>query len=259
MLMPMLLRSLARLRLDAELAHWASAGRRPALWWRDDDARAVTPALERLLTTAAGLPLALAIIPDGDLAGLAAHLAHHPSVTVGQHGVDHLNRRPDGQPAGEYPLDADPDHMAVNIQAGWRALTDHGIKPDFYTPPWNRLDAALPGVLIDLGFTALSAWPGEPGEHRGLARRDAEIDLLRWKGGPRFRGAGRLLGQLRAALELRRVIGSDEPVGLLTHHLVHDAAAWRFLAWFIPYARARFDWPPVIPAPMADAASRRAA
>jgi hypothetical protein len=251
--------SLARLRLDAELAHWASADRRPGLWWRDDDARAATPALERLLTAAAGLPLALAVIPDGDLAGLAAHLTRHPNVTVGQHGVDHLNRRPEGQPAGEYALDADPDHMAVTIQAGWRALTDHGLKPAFYTPPWNRLDAPLPGVLIDLGFTALSAWPGEAGEHQGLVRRDAEIDLLRWKGGPRFRGTGRLLGQLRAALERRRVFGSDEPVGLLTHHLVHDEASWRFLAWFIPYARDRFDWPPAAPVATADITARQAA
>lgn len=235
---------IARLRLEAELARWASAGRRPALWWRDDDARAATPALERLLAVRGGLPLALAVIPDGDLRGLAAGLTGQKDVIVGQHGSHHRNHRTSG-PAGEYALDACPDIMAQQIEAGRRAMGEAGIRPAFYTPPWNRLDGPLPGVLVDLGFTLLSAWPGEEGGHAGLFRRDAELDLLRWKGRARFRGAGKLLEALRRKLEFRRVVGDDTPIGLLTHHLDHDAAAWRFLEWFVPYARARFDWPPL--------------
>ena len=38
-----------RLALGPELHLWAKAGRTPVLWWRDDDAREPTPALERLL------------------------------------------------------------------------------------------------------------------------------------------------------------------------------------------------------------------
>ncbi len=30
-------------------------------------------------------------------------------------------------------------------------------------------------------------------------------------------------------------------IGLLTHHLVHDEAAWQFLTWFADFARVRFD------------------
>ena len=33
-----------------------------------------------------------------------------------------------------------------------------------------------------------------------------------------------------------------EPLGILTHHLVHDDAAWDFLDWFVAYASKRFDW-----------------
>jgi hypothetical protein len=236
---------LSRLRLEAELGYWRSAGRRPGLWWRDDDARTMTPALERLLAARRGLPIALAVIPDGDLAGLAEGLAGRQGVTIGQHGIDHLNRRPAGTPAGEHALDADEGDMAVKIQAGWRTLVDHGLAPAFYTPPWNRVDAALPGILVDLGIGLMSAWPAEPGEHAGLARRDAEIDLMRWRPRARFRGAGRVLDALRRALEMRRVFGSDEPIGLLSHHLDHDPATWRFLAWFAPYAAERFDWRPL--------------
>ncbi|MEK9660397.1 MAG: hypothetical protein VW644_01455, partial [Alphaproteobacteria bacterium] len=35
--------------LAAELDVWAAAGRTATLWWRDDDADAASPALERLL------------------------------------------------------------------------------------------------------------------------------------------------------------------------------------------------------------------
>ena len=47
-----------------ELHLWRVAGRRLGLWWRDDDARAADPALERLLGLASrhGLPLTLAVI-----------------------------------------------------------------------------------------------------------------------------------------------------------------------------------------------------
>ncbi len=38
--------------LDAELDRWASAGRTATLWWRDDDAARLTPALERLIALA---------------------------------------------------------------------------------------------------------------------------------------------------------------------------------------------------------------
>ena len=65
------------LLLAMELRRWRAAGRKPVLWWRDDDARDDAPALRRLLALAAatGLPLTLAAIPDGDRSGLGRALA----------------------------------------------------------------------------------------------------------------------------------------------------------------------------------------
>ena len=39
--------------IGPELARWKAAGHAPAFWWRDDDARRPTPALDRLLALSA--------------------------------------------------------------------------------------------------------------------------------------------------------------------------------------------------------------
>ena len=51
--------------LDEELARWRDTERAADFWWRDDDATALTPALERLLALSrrSDVPLALAVIP----------------------------------------------------------------------------------------------------------------------------------------------------------------------------------------------------
>src|SRR3546814_12853571 len=69
------------------------------LWWRDDDAGQLCPALERLLDCAAACraPLALAVIPERAEANLAATLAAHPAdPVVLQHGYAHTNHAPAG-------------------------------------------------------------------------------------------------------------------------------------------------------------------
>jgi hypothetical protein len=71
----------------------------------------------------------------------------------------------------------------------------------------------------------------------------AEIDVLRWKGGSRFKGAGRVMSALHRALVRRRQAREFAlPIGLLTHHLDHDEAAWRFLDWGMGFFDSRFDW-----------------
>jgi hypothetical protein len=57
-----------------ELDRWEEAGRVAQLWWRDDDAVAPTPALDRLLDVAAGIPLSLAVIPAEMVRELATAL-----------------------------------------------------------------------------------------------------------------------------------------------------------------------------------------
>src|ERR1044071_5855240 len=70
---------------ERELEAWGGSGQVATLWWRDDDAVRVTPALARLLGCAGETPLALAVIPgtmrDDDGTALARRLDHHPDVT----------------------------------------------------------------------------------------------------------------------------------------------------------------------------------
>lgn len=232
-----------RVRLERELARWREAGLSPRLWWRDDDAREPTPALDRLLRVADGVPLALAIVPDGDLAGLGRALGPVSNVTISQHGVDHVNRRGPGEAMGEHPLGASAAVMAQRISAGRAQMEAHGLTPAFYTPPWNRLDDHLMDALAASGSGGLSGWGGFQGLEGRCRRLDAHIDLLRWKPRPRFRGDAAFLRALQRELaRRRRTRRFHDPIGLLTHHLDHDEGAWRFLGELVDFTRDRFEW-----------------
>ena len=227
--------------LDVELRRWRAAGRPATLWWRDDDARAPTAELDRLLTVRAGAPLTLAVIPDGDVAGLAARLAGAAGVSVVQHGVDHQNRR-QGSAAGEFPPEWRRIRVATQMRAGWRRMAALPSATQMFVPPWNDVHPELPAVLADCGYLGWSAWGEVPDGAGSPPRVDAHLDLMRWKGGARFRGEAKFLGELRGLLTARRRAGLwHAPVGLLTHHLAHDEAAWAFLGRFASWSAGRSD------------------
>lgn len=234
---------LARRRLELELGTWRRLGHTPRLWWRDDDARKPTPALDRLLVTANGAPLSLAIIPDGDLPALAQRLKTETTVTVSQHGIDHQNRLPEGGPRSEYAPDASQDDRNAAIARGRDALRAAGFDPRFYTPTWNEFDDALLMAVRKAGYATFSA--GIKGfASQGLKHISADVDVLRWKTDPPyFKGEARILDLVRKRLEERRKSRRyGAPIGILTHHLVHDEPTWSFLGWFVSYSRPRFTW-----------------
>ena len=227
--------------LDAEIGRWRQAGRRPRLWWRDDDARAATPQLHRLIiqVARADLPLCLAVIPEGMNPTLSEAVAPYERIAVLQHGVRHADDT--GAPS-EFRLDEPPRDVAARLAEGWAALEGFERRRPVYVPPWNALAANVEEALRLSGHRAVSAWSGlsRPG------RIDTHVDLLRWRGGPRFAGRERVLGRLTEALRMRRREGLwNEPLGLLTHHLVHDEAAWRFLEELLLSAplQSSVDWP----------------
>jgi hypothetical protein len=227
--------------LDIELRRWRAAGRRAALWWRDDDAQAPTAELDRLLEIRAGTPLTLAVIPDGDMAGLAVRLAGTVGVSVVQHGVDHQNRRR-GAVAGEFPPEWRRLRVATQVRAGWRRMAALPAALQVFVPPWNDVHAELPAVLADCDYLGWSAWGDGLVGDGSPPRIDAHLDLMRWKGGARFRGEAKFLGELRGLLAARRLAGRwDAPIGLLTHHLAHDEAAWAFLGRFVAWSGSRSD------------------
>jgi peptidoglycan/xylan/chitin deacetylase (PgdA/CDA1 family) len=237
-----LIDAIATARLTHEIAIWRRAWKSPLLWWRDDDCREPTWELKRLLHVRDGLPLTLAVIPDGNLSELADKLEGAERVTIAQHGVDHENRLPDSGPRSEFLEDLSQEAINAQVAAGRARLAAAGLNPRFFVPPWNEVNDRLVAAIVAAGYDTYSI--GIHGAPRdGLKHIGAPIDILRWKGKPHFKGRRRIADALRRELEDRRKSGRwAEPVGILTHHLVHDEKAWAFLDWFAKFSRSRFDW-----------------
>lgn len=234
--------AIALMRLNHELAIWRRAWHVPVIWWRDDDAREPTWQLDRLLEVRRDLPLTLAVIPDVDLHPLANRLGVAANVDVAQHGVDHANKLAPGGPRSEFLASAVQPEISAAVAAGRARLVAAGLPPVTFVPPWNEPNDKLITAIAEAKYASYSIGvKGQP--QAGLKHIGAQVDILRWKGKPHFKGRRRVFDALRKQLEDRRKRGAfDEPVGILTHHLVHDDASWRFLDWFVSYAQPRFDW-----------------
>lgn len=222
--------------LQRELRLWSANGRRPQLWWRDDDAVAITPGLIRLVDIAErwDIPLALAVVPGGVDDTLQGFLDKRPLLSVIQHGTDHQNARPQTQPS-QFAADAPAEAITRAIADGARRLSAFAGWQPIYVPPWNDLQPNVLKVLPAAGLLGVSA-SGGLALQQPLPRWDSHIDLMRWREPVRFVGRGRILTRLRLQLASRRQQGRwDEPIGILTHHLVHDEAAWRFLAQLLEW------------------------
>lgn len=208
----------ARDALDRAL----DAGRRIDVWLRDDDCIAVTPALERLAALCGGLgvPVLLAVIPEPAEGPLAPWVAAHPSFAPCQHGWRHADHAPAGERARELggrPAEAVLGELARG-RAKLRALFG-GALSDVLVPPWNRIDADLIPRLPAAGYSALSCFAPSPGD-TPLPRLDSDLDVVNWRAGR----VGRPLDDL--ARRVAEVVARQDRLGLLTHHLAHDAAAW---------------------------------
>ena len=218
-----------------ELDRWEEAGLVAQLWWRDDDAVAPTPQLDRLLTLAGPAPLALAVIPADAKPALAAVLNGFPQVSVLHHGWCHANRAAESSPAGkksEYPAERHPVEVADELDEGRKQLRALFGKRalSVFVPPWNRFAERFVPLLGEAGFVAISQMaPRKTAPTGGIAAIDVHLDVTDWQGGRGFVGDAPALGRLVGALRAERQ-GERGAVGLLTHHLVMDAATEAFLA-----------------------------
>lgn len=216
-------------------------------WWRDDDAVAHTPALERLLRLArrheAGI--GLAAVPDGIEPSLADRLRDEDGAFALVHGWRHANHAPPGEKKAEFgdhrPLEAMADE-AGNALIAVQATLGAKLLPVF-VPPWNRIAPGLARLLPDLGYSALSTFTDRD-RHRpvkDLLQINTHIDPIDWHGTGSLVAPEGIVAALAAAID-RRVGGAAdaaEPIGILTHHRVHDEAIWFFCEQLIAFLADR--------------------
>ena len=220
--------------LMSELALWRSDNLRLPLWWRDDVAVADTAALTRLTRLAqdSGLPVHIAVIPDLLEPSLPPAFDSAPSLIPVVHGWRHLSHAPQGAKNAESGHPRPP--AAEELRAGIDRL-HHAFGPPLmplFVPPWNRIDPAYLPVLVDAGYRAVSTYgprkTAMPTD--GLHQINTHIDPIFWRGDRGLVPPDILVNGIVDTLRDRREGRSDktEPLGLLTHHLVHTEDVWRF-------------------------------
>jgi len=225
--------------LDRELDAWRQNGKSATFWWRDDDATHPTGPLSRLLDLAGGndAPLALAVIPHTAKPGLHDLLKNRPGISVLQHGFAHINHAPEGEKKTELGAHRGPDQVVGELTRGLNALREYDALHAVLVPPWNRIDDSILPLLPAIGYKGISTFgrPRAVGALPGLACINAHADIIDWHGSRGFVGTGPALGQVIGHLAARRTakVDSDEPTGLLTHHLLHDDGCWRFIEDFL--------------------------
>jgi peptidoglycan/xylan/chitin deacetylase (PgdA/CDA1 family) len=226
--------------LTAELDLWAAQGRTAYFWWRDDDAVAASPALDRLLELQATreAPLALAIIPAQLQESLAGRLAGHDGIAALQHGYAHRNHASLTEKKCEFPASRPLADRLSDLQAGQALMRQHfgrQFQPIF-VPPWNRLAADCLPEMPRLGYTAASGFTPRKiyWAAPGLAWLNTHVDPIDWHGTDNSGAAMRSLTAASALLRAMR-LGEQQlqPVGLLTHHLRHDETIWDFTSVFL--------------------------
>ncbi|MCP4208359.1 MAG: polysaccharide deacetylase [Shimia sp.] len=225
--------------LRAELAQWRTAGLELPFWWRDDDAIAPTDALEMLasLSEATEVPVHLAIIPKDATEALAQSLAECFVPVV--HGWAHVSHTPEGVKNAEFGAGRPASAALQDASDGLVRLKSlfSDRLASMFVPPWNRIAPEVVAGLAEAGFDVVSTYNPRKTAFAapGVAQINTHIDPIFWRGHRGLVDAETLLSQVVSLLQDRRAgrTDSQEPLGYLTHHLVHDADIWEFSRQFL--------------------------
>lgn len=220
--------------LRQELAVWRRDALPLEVWWRDDDVISQTPALDRLTALAVDLdlPCHLAVVPKYADRTLVSACADTTMLIPMVHGWAHENHAPEGEKKAEFghpraQLLEDATKGLTRINA----LFGEDYMPCF-VPPWNRITPGLLAELPRLGYAAVSTYTPRIRREAApeLVQINTHIDPIHWRGGGGLVDVETLLHHMLTLLQDRRQGRSDprEPLGLLTHHLVHDEPIWNF-------------------------------
>jgi len=214
--------------LEQALDTAAAKGAAIRFWWRDDDSGHDVPALERLLDLAGyhGAPIALAVVPAWLTAAAHARIAASREAVVIQHGFDHDDHAPPGAKSLELG-GRDLEEIDLELTRGREILIDaFGCRfLAVLAPPWNRIDPLLLADLPDRGYSGVSMFGPRADRYAspGLVQINTHLDPVDWRGSRLFIGEGEALAALAGVIQL------DEPIGVLSHHLVMDEPGWAFL------------------------------
>lgn len=227
-------------QIRAELSKWQDLGQQPRFWLRDDDAVEPTAALDILLEIMGDAALLIAAIPAFSTVELAERLQDIKNVSVLQHGWQHENNALPGDKKSEFPETKPLDDRLMALKSGAEQIKEvFGPKAiPALVPPWNRAPDALLPHLPALGISGISRYrrTNFADRHKvaGILQIDTQIDIIDWRGTRGLRDPDDLYAEISEALSTVRAqvqINQTEvpPIGILTHHLVHDQACWRFL------------------------------
>ena len=221
--------------LRKEFAIWRGHGLKLPYWWRDDDAVEAHPALDTLLdlADATGCNVHIAVIPDGVQASLPLALAGRWAVPV-VHGRAHKNHAPEGEKKAEFGAHRPLSDLVLDAGSALHRLQqafDKTLGPMF-VPPWNRVSPDLMPELAAMGYRAISTYLPRKARWAapGLEQINTHVDPIFWRGHRGLVDPPELVARIVRLLQDRRAGISDntEPLGYLTHHLVHDDDIWDF-------------------------------
>lgn len=223
--------------LRATLDGIAAAGRTVGLWWRDDDLERPTPALDALLDALGGHGIAPALAAvAGRLTPEAVAALAGSSARLFVHGWLHADHAAPGARKSEFGPERPAQVRLAEVAQGRQRLAalagDRALA--CFVPPWNRLGDDLLGRLGEAGIAALSGFAPwtRPAPAAAVPRLDAHVDLVDWRGTRLALPAEVAAAALEARLRPPRSGDPaespvDGPIGILSHHLVTGAAAWR--------------------------------
>jgi peptidoglycan/xylan/chitin deacetylase (PgdA/CDA1 family) len=256
-----------------ELDLWADLGLTARFWVRDDDACEMSEHLARLhaLARKHAITIGLAVIPGKLRPSLLDYLnSDAPKFHPMCHGWKHINYGPWNKPA-EFGRDRPLACLIEDAQAARQVFCRHFGTQPIFVPPFNRISYSLTRALPKIGFVAVSAIPSildrtllrlksrfawgplvSLPRASAIPRIDVHIDPIDWTSQTAL-DARAIAGALAQQLRARRTAGSGaaSPIGLLTHHLVHDEAIWRLCDGLLdvlrPHQAVEFielaDWP----------------
>lgn len=215
-----------------ELERWQNENRALNMWWRDDDATHPNRELRRAVDVAVSLsiPLALAVIPASVDSSLPKYLETSPQVRVLQHGYSHTNFEEQNHPKSEFGANRKLEDALSDIVRGYQILLDSFGKTfvPVFVPPWNRINEVFVPHLSQLGIRQLSSFgAGAIDYNAAIMKFNVHCDLIDWSTRESLH-SDQIVKLITDELKARRVgqIDGAEPIGLLTHHTLHNQEFW---------------------------------